>query len=488
MENRFLPDPLILKVREAVENDPRNTISVQDYMTICKENGIARRQDALVLSQYFHDIGVFLHFQNDDLLTKTIFLKPNWATNAVYKLLDHPLLNQNNGRFDREDAKTIWGSAEYDLVRPELMRLMQKFFLSYEIDGSGQYIVPERLQSARPKYPWDKRDNLFLRYEYELFMPRGIISQFTVQMHRYISDHNRVWSRGVLLERGGSIAEIIEGYNARTINIKISGKNRRDLMTIITEQLDAVNNQYEKMKVDKRIPCTCAQCKASDTPHFFEHTDLKRRLEKGRTEVECGRSYDMVNVRGLIDEVINEELRQTHARENQGENTGDMISGCNTPAPKSVPVKREKVFVSYSHKDRKWLERVQIHLKVLENLGITVNLWDDTRIKAGMKWREEIRRALAAAKVAILLVSTDFLASDFINNHELPPLLKAAKKGGATILPLILKPCMYTDHPELKEFEAVNIPEKSLIAMSENEREETLVKLSKRILELIKER
>ena len=49
-------------VREAIENDSRNAITLQDYLSICRENGVPQTKDALVLSQYFHDIGVFLAF------------------------------------------------------------------------------------------------------------------------------------------------------------------------------------------------------------------------------------------------------------------------------------------------------------------------------------------------------------------------------------------------------------------------------------------
>ena len=462
-------------VRDALETNQNHWITLQDYLTICKINGIEKFNNALLLSQYFHDIGVFLHFQDDPLLKTIIFLKPNWATSAVYKILDAHLIYKNLGRFNKENSKKIWDEGEYCLVHDELLRLMEKFFLAYEIDHSGEYIIPERLPPSQPQYEWDSTDNLFFRYQYDFFMPRGIMSRFTVQMHRYILNHNQVWSRGVVLERENTKAEIVESYDARTFKIRIAGKNKRDFMTIITEEFDKINFQYDKMKVKKLVPCNCSECEKTPNPFFYVLNDLKRRLEKGRTNVECGKSYEMVKVESLIDEVINEKLEVKNR---------DPEEKSHYLYPRGI--QRDKVFVSYSHKDKQpWLEKLQTHLKVLENEGLSLNMWDDTKIKAGMKWREEIEKALASAKVAILLVSTDFLASDFILQDELPPLLKAAEKDGAIILPIILKSCRYTDSKHLKEFQAVNDPRKPLSILTENEQDEVLLGLSNRIAELL---
>lgn len=139
-----------------------------------------------------------------------------------------------------------------------------------------------------------------------------------------------------------------------------------------------------------------------------------------------------------------------------------------------------KVFISYSHRDKQWLERLRIHLRPLERESV-FDVWDDTRIAAGQNWRNEIQRAVQAARVAVLLVSKDFLASDFIVENELPPLLQAASSKGLTVLPVILSPCRFEQTKSLFELQAVNSPSRTLAEMTEAEQDRVFVELSDQI-------
>ncbi|MDC8447988.1 MAG: hypothetical protein LV473_06500 [Nitrospira sp.] len=80
----------------------------------------------------------------------------------------------------------------------------------------------------------------------------------------------------------------------------------------------------------------------------------------------------------------------------------------------------------------------------------------------------------------MMLVSPDFLASEFIQEVELPVLLGSAQQHGTKILPVIVAPCRYDLSP-LAQFQAVNSPDASLSGMPEAKEEEILVKLSREI-------
>ncbi|HYV49844.1 MAG TPA: toll/interleukin-1 receptor domain-containing protein [Myxococcaceae bacterium] len=137
---------------------------------------------------------------------------------------------------------------------------------------------------------------------------------------------------------------------------------------------------------------------------------------------------------------------------------------------------RDLVFVSYSHPDIAWLERLKIHLKPLERQGILA-VWDDQRIRTGAQWQEEIRSALGRAKVAVLLVSPDFLASDFIAEQELPRLLDEPE------LTVVWVPVRTSNIAATKvgSYKAALDPKRSLAEMDEAEADRALVTVTEEI-------
>lgn len=153
---------------------------------------------------------------------------------------------------------------------------------------------------------------------------------------------------------------------------------------------------------------------------------------------------------------------------------------------KKASKKDMMIFISYSHQDEIWLKKVQTNLKVLKHQNVNFEIWDDTKILIGQKWKEEIEKALDKSKVAILLISTDFLASDFIQNDELPTLLRKAEINGCEILPLIVGHSRFTKDKKLSVFQAVNNTLKPLNDCTKSEVEKELVKLTDRVEDILK--
>ncbi|MEA5601584.1 COR domain-containing protein, partial [Nostoc sp. UHCC 0252] len=295
---------LWVRLRAALENDSRNYISVEEYFTLCRVNKLTDRKDMLRLSSYLHDLGVCLHFQDDSTLKHYVILKPEWGTAAVYKVLDNQTVNQNLGCFTKEDLKDIWEDGEYADMRDELLQLMMRFKLCYEIPNRRDtYIAPQLLSIEKAKYTWDDANNLILRYTYT-FMPKGILTRFIVETHPWIEQQKLVWKNGVVLNKDQTRAEIIENYNQREIKIRVAGNRTKELMAVITHELDKIHNSYERLQYQTLVPCNCKICKNSPTPYSYSLDKLKKRLDANRYKVECENSYETVDVRRLIDDVM----------------------------------------------------------------------------------------------------------------------------------------------------------------------------------------
>jgi len=143
-----------------------------------------------------------------------------------------------------------------------------------------------------------------------------------------------------------------------------------------------------------------------------------------------------------------------------------------------------KVFISYSHKDRHWKERLAKHLKVLETEDY-YTYWDDGKIKAGGDWFREIKRALNEAQIAVLLISADFLTSRFILEKEVPILMERRQKEGVRVIPLILHPCAWKKVKWLAPLQAWPMDGEPLSGKSKNKAEADLAALAEEICSFI---
>jgi hypothetical protein len=145
---------------------------------------------------------------------------------------------------------------------------------------------------------------------------------------------------------------------------------------------------------------------------------------------------------------------------------------------------RSSIFISYSHEDIFFVNKMKRHFSIINKI---VDVWDDSKILAGHKWMDEITNALNHAKISVIMISADFFSSKFITDIEFPSLLKAAQDDGLVILSVILKPCLFSEYPEINQYQAINSPSKTISQMTESEQEETWVKLAARIHKIISE-
>ena len=302
-------------IRAEVERQAKDNafISKQDYFDIYRKYLPFDRDKALYLSHFLHDMGVFLHFQDEPLLSRTVILQNTWATEAVFKILDDEIVKRNLGHFDRDDYQRVWQDSLYADMHPELLVLMQKFELCYRLPDThaDTWLAPQLLPPSKPEelFDWQQPGNLTLRYRYE-FMPKGIVSRLIVRMHRFISRPNLSWISGALFERGGT--EVLAEVPAKggEIVLRASGPERKELLSVISADLDALNNNFHGLKdlVSKWVPCNCNRCSEMTEPEFFEQKRLLQRKIDGKMKIECPASYEDVNVLELLDGIRVEKL------------------------------------------------------------------------------------------------------------------------------------------------------------------------------------
>ncbi|MEZ4955958.1 MAG: COR domain-containing protein [Saprospiraceae bacterium] len=292
-------------IREDLAKETANNISFDRFKEICAAHNRTRPEDIENISRYFTRIGVFTHYMDDLVLRERVYLNSNHLVKTIYQLLDNAEIKAFDGRIGKGSIEQVWKKLGFEKER--LPRLLEKFGLMYEVPKQDKYIIPEHLPDGAPYVHWSHEEiqpQLHFRYEFDKYMPKGLMSRLIVALHHYIGDHSLVWRRGVNLSHGGAYSEITESLGGvNRFDIRIVGDFRRDLLVIITQAFDHILSDFQKLPVSREVRCPCAECVNDKEPYFHKMEKIENAIlkyEKSDLKVTCDKSYETIHVTELL--------------------------------------------------------------------------------------------------------------------------------------------------------------------------------------------
>ncbi len=425
------------EIKERLAGMAESYVSWDRYQEICSglgESDIAAQRQ---LASFLHILGIALNYRDDPRLRDTHVLNPRWVTEGIYTLLRGGQQADRSGILSRQALDAILDGERYPAECHEfLLRLMEKFQLCFELPGHpGQYLMPELLGENQPDLkPLLETPGLDFRFQYEI-LPEGLLPRFIVQAHRH-SEGNPRWRSGVVLSRDGCQAIVRADIRERRVDVHITGNGaqRRGLLAIIRDKFDEQHRGFKGLVVDERVP---VPGEPGITISYKFLLDLEQDGEEWYRPEGASKRVRVVDLLNGV------ESAQARAQ------TRELRHG-------------PPLFISYCHKDKRHLDDLLAHLKPLLRNGLSA--FSDMQIAPGSRWMDEVQAALRLSKIAVLLVTKDFLNSDFIHQHELGPVLQQAAQGGMRILWVPVGACSYAETP-LKDYQPVRDPDKPLAAL-----------------------
>ncbi|MBF0451284.1 MAG: leucine-rich repeat domain-containing protein [Candidatus Magnetomorum sp.] len=407
------------QIRTEIESSDKNYMDYSKFKALCEPYGMKDEQ-IRKFSAYLHDLGVVLHFQEHPELDSIVIIKPEWGTRAVYRILDDMDTIKSQGVFTYDHLKTLWHDYPPEKYS-SLLALMMKFELCFKIDHTNQYIVPQLLSPSEPDFVDDwPESSVRLELHYD-FMPAGIIPRLIVHNNRRIKD-KCYWRTGLVLKHDTSEALIKSDEIKHKIIIQITGSQHDNtfLRELIMDEMDDIHTQLNRPVVKLGVPCRCEECRNSPSSQYlYQYEKLKKRLNEKQQFILCGYSDNEVSIQRLIE---------------TGFDKTEHLSSIETQRTISV-----QIFISYSHEDSKQLDALILHLRSI-NKSIINKIWYDQKIRTGNNWRTDIQDAMNNSDVFIFLISPHSISSEFIEQHEIPTILKK-KEMGSIFYPILIREC-----------------------------------------------
>jgi internalin A len=367
------------EIRQHLERASKNIphVSRQAYQGIYNKYLPFSERDSKLLSGYLHDLGVLLHFQDDEVLNEIIILQNEWGTGAVFRILDDEQIKKAYGHFTKADCERIWNDENYKGMHRELRQLMMKFELCYELRDCtpATWLATQLLPQAPTLHDFGEiASDLVLRYEYDV-LPKGMVPRLMVRMNRYVRHPELAWRQGIIFEHRETKVLVNIPYGKREIHLRARGENPHILLMLISEDLEALNGTFEglKDKIRKMVPCICRTCQITTVPFLHNFDKLMERKHLGKKTIECGNApFEEIKVIELLEGIGY-----------QGKNASEIIHDFGIVSDKNM-IRHIRIFLASSQEleyDRKefeiFINRENKYFVEGHGVFLKLELWED---------------------------------------------------------------------------------------------------------------
>jgi len=197
-------------------------------------------------------------------------------------------------KFELDGAKSKQISDFYMKIVPE------QEFINSPFNYKNSVFSFQNLPDNKPEYKWDYINNLQLKYKLYQADSQMIFEQLFLALKSKITNNKLVWKQGFIAEDNKTIVRIYLNIKENELSIRAVGLQKQSFIMNIAREMNKIISSNKYLFVEKLIPCNCIICSDAKYPNFYEYSDLKRRIDKGKKTVECKISYDDVDVESLL--------------------------------------------------------------------------------------------------------------------------------------------------------------------------------------------
>lgn len=405
-------------IKEQLASMKKNYVSFDEYRQFCQQHGEIEEAAQEALARYLHNLGIALNYADDPRLLDTHVLNPRWVTNGIYRILNSNQLAEQKGEIRLHDLAVILDADYPANMRRFLFDLMKKFDLCFSFpDDDAHYLIPELLDKEEPQETAEFEPDQCLNFQYQYpILPEGLLPRFIVRTH-VLSEGLPRWRTGVILRFEDNRALVKADVQDHKVFISVTGPalGRRQLLAIIRSDFERIHRDISNLQPQEMVP----------VPGYPRLVEPYKKLQV----------MEQRGVRHFTD-VVDDDVVEFDVHE--------LLNGVDfgetRKKDKIMDIERQSVrlFYSYSHKDEKLRDELEIHLKLLQRQGL-IDTWHDRKIEAGDEWKQQIDDNLERADVILLLISAHFIASDYCYEKEMKRALERHEKGEARVIPVIVR-------------------------------------------------